>query len=433
MPKIAKALTAIEVKRLEHPGHAGNAKFAVGGVPGLVLQITPTGGRSWLLRTIVGGRRKAIGLGNYPAVTLARAREKALEALDTIREGMDPVEKRKAARAALVAEQKGRMTFDEAVERFLATKLDEFKNARHRQTWGNSLRDYASDTIGDMPVGDIGVPEVLRTLEPRWRKTPETASRVRGRIEAVLNWATVAGYRKGENPARWKGNLDALLPNASKVKKGGHQPALALNDAARWFADLRQREGMAAKALELIALTAVRSGEARGAAWSEIDLDAALWTVPAERMKTGREHRVPLAKDAIVLLRDLPRMAESEFVFPNREGNMLSDMSVSAVLRRMQAAEEKVGRKGWLDPQSGRAAVPHGLRSTFRQWTAEQGYPRDMAEIALAHWIGPEQERAYQRSDMLDRRRDMMKAWAEFLRNEPGEAGDNVLVFGGAM
>lgn len=416
MPKLAKELTAVEVKRLTHPGtHRGVARFPVGGVPGLMLSISETGGRSWVFRVMVGTKRRVLGLGGYPATPLAAARDRAREVLDLIREGIDPLEDRKAKRAALATAQARGMTFDEAVERFLSAKLDEIGNARHAQAWANSLRDYASPELGKMLVDDITVQDILRALEPHWRVRTETASRLRGRIEAVLAWATVAGHRTGDNPARWRGNLDALLPKPSKIKQGGHQPALALTDAVQWFAALHQRDGMAARALELIALTAARSGEVRGATWPEIDLDGALWVVPGERMKSGKEHRVPLVPEAVQLLRDLPRVSGSDFVFPNIKGSMLSDMSVSAVMRRMQAAEEAAERKGWLDPQSGRPAVPHGLRSTFRDWAAEHGIERDVAELALAHNVGSEVERAYRRTDLFEHRRTVMCYWADYL------------------
>ena len=247
----------------------------------------------------------------------------------------------------------------------------------------------------------------------------------------------MAGHRTGDNPARWKGNLSEILPKPAKVAKADNQPALALGDVSRWWADLAQREGMAAQALRFLTLTAARSGEVRGMTWDEIDFGTAdetddtpvatlatsatrgaVWTVPASRMKAGRAHRVPLTAEAVALLKSLPRLDGSPYVFFAPRGGMLSDMSISAVMRRMQEAQEKADAPGYLDPASKRPAVPHGLRSTFRQWAAERGYPRDMAEIALAHFIGSEVERAYQRSDMLDRRREMMAAWARFLGGE---------------
>ena len=414
MPKKAKELTALDVKRLAHPGRGINSVFPVGGVAGLLVQITPAGSKSWILRATVGAKRRDIGLGGYPDVSLAQARERGREARDMIRRGIDPVEQRKAARAALTAQQKRGLTFAAAVDRYCAAKLGELSNEKHGAQWRSTLDTYAAPALGDLLVGDIAVSDVQRALEPIWTTKTETASRLRGRIEAVLAWATVAGHRAGDNPARWKGNLDAILPKPGKVAKVEHHPALAMADAPSWFADLRKRDGTATRALEFMALTAARSGEVRGAAWAEFDLVAALWTIPAARMKAGREHRVPLTDAALSLLESMPRVGNSPYVFPATRGGMLSDMALSACMRRINAA--RAG--GYLDPRSGRPAVPHGLRSTFRDWTAEKGLARDMAEIALAHTVGSDVERAYRRSDMLDRRRQMMAEWGAFLRRE---------------
>lgn len=293
MPLIAKELSALDVKRLTHPGRGRNVTFPVGGVSGLSLQITPSGARSWLLRVRIGNKRREIGLGGYPDVTLAQARDRARETKDKIRNGIDPVEERKAARAALVTAQRRGLSFDDAVDRYLAAKLDAHKNPKHRQQWRNTLTQYALPELGPMMVQDITVQDVLRVLEPIWRDKTETASRLRGRIEAVLSWATVAGHRNGDNPARWRGNLKELLPAASKVKKGDNQPAVQIDDAPRWFAALRARDGMGSRALEFAALCASRSQEVRGALWEEIDLEQGLWIIPAERMKMDRELNRP--------------------------------------------------------------------------------------------------------------------------------------------
>ncbi|WP_210526855.1 tyrosine-type recombinase/integrase [Rubellimicrobium arenae] len=416
MPKVAREMSAVEVKRLRHPGGSGNTVFPVGGVPGLMLQVTPGGGRTWLLRTMVGERRREIGLGGYPEVSLSDARTKAREARLMIRAGVDPVEQRKAARSALTAAQRRGLTFSAAVDRYLPSKEGEFRNPKHRAQWRSTLDTYAKPVLGDMLVQDIEVAHVLSVLEPIWLTKTETATRLRGRIEAVLAWATVAGHRKGENPARWKHNLSALLPKPDKVAKAESYPAVSLKDAPAWFATLRARDGMSARALEFAAMTAVRSGEVRGALWSEVDLDEAMWTIPAERMKAGREHRVPLTREAVALLRALPRQESSPLVFPAPRGGALSDMSLSAVMRRMHADAVKAGESGWLDSRTGQPAVPHGLRSTFRDWVAERTtYPSDMAEISLAHTVGSEVERAYRRSDMVEKRRCMMRDWSDFL------------------
>ncbi|MDQ7776313.1 MAG: tyrosine-type recombinase/integrase [Paracoccus aminovorans] len=307
LPRLAKELSPLEVKRLKHPGKGGNATFAVGGVSGLLLQITPAGARTWLLRAVVGVKRREIGLGGFPEVSL-RWRENAPGKQRTrFWNGIDPVEERKAVRAALAAAQRRGLTFASAVDQYLAAKLDAFKNEKHKQQWGNTLKSYALPEMGSMLVHDIAVQDVLRVLQPIWSTKTETATRLRGRIEAVLSWATVAGHRAGDNPARWAGNLKELLPAPSKVAKEDNHPAVQIADAPRWFAALRKREGMGSRALEFTALTAVRSQEVRGARWNEIDLTAAMWIIPAVRMKMDREHRVPLSEAAVGLLKSLPR------------------------------------------------------------------------------------------------------------------------------
>jgi integrase len=414
LPKKVSELSAKEVRDLKHPGRGLNVTYPVGGVAGLLMQITPTDARSWVLRTMIGSKRREIGLGGFPDVTLAQARERAREAKDAIRQGIDPIEQRRAARAALTAQQARGMTFAQAMEAYLKIKLIEFDNDKHRKQWRASLDAYAAPSLGQMLVSEITVHEIARALEPIWTTKTETASRLRGRIEAVMAWATVQGHRDGDNPARWRGNLDAILPKPSKVAKVAHHPALALADVSSWFADLRKRDGMATRALEFLTMTAARSGEVRGATWAEIDTDAALWTIPADRMKASKEHRVPLTPDAVALLKALPRMAGGEFVFPAARGGMLSDMSLSACMKRMN--EAKPG--GYLDPRSGRPAVPHGMRSAFRDWVSEHtDYPRDMAEISLAHTVGSEVERAYRRGDQMEKRRAMMADWGKFLKN----------------
>ncbi|GGB63450.1 integrase [Roseibium aquae] len=367
------------------------------------MQVTPNGARSWLLRVRMNGKRCEMGLGSYPDVTLAQARDRARIIKQKIWDGVDPLE------------DKRRMTFAQAMEKTLEARTAEFRNAKHKAQWRSTLDNYAVPVIGRMAVSQIEVADILRVLQPIWTEKTETASRLRGRIEAVLSWATVGGHRSGDNPARWKGNLDAVLPKPGKVSKVVHNPAIALGDIAEWFADLRSRTGIATRALEFLAMTAARSGEVRGATWAEIDLDAGLWIIPAERMKAQREHRVPLTNDAIDLLRALPRFEGVDFVFPAARGGMLSDAALSACMKRMHAAREG----GYPDPRTGRLAVPHGLRSSFRDWAAERTeFDRDMAELALAHVVGSAVERAYRRSDMIEKRRQMMAAWARFLTGE---------------
>jgi integrase len=416
MPKIIDELSALDVKRLAHPGGNRNVLKSVGGVPGLHMQLTPKRGRSWVLRTTIGGTRRDIGLGGFPAVTLAQARHKARDAREKISQGIDPIEERKVIKAALAAAQRRGLTFADATHKYLNAKLDAFKNAKHRQQWQNTLATYAKPELGKMLVQDIAVQDVLRVLQPIWADKTETASRVRGRIESVLSWATVAGHRTGDNPARWAGNLKELLPAPSKVAKETNQPAIQIEDAPRWFEALRCREGFGARALEFLAMTATRSQEIRGALWQEIDLDSALWIIPAVRMKMDREHRIPLSNAAVALLQALPRLQDNPLIFPATRGGELSDVTLSAAMKRMHATDIAAGGAGFVDRASKRPAVPHGLRSTFRDWVAEHtNYPGDMAEVALAHRISNAAEASYRRGDMVEKRRKMMGDWAGYL------------------
>jgi integrase len=421
MPRIAQELGPLDVKRLTHTGGKTNDMVAVGGVPGLYLQVTRKGGKTWVLRATVGAMRRDIGLGGFPAVTLSQAREKARDARDKIERGIDPVAERKAVKAALVLAQSRGLSFADAVDKCLAAKLDAFRNPKHRQQWRNTLDGYATPELGKMMVQDIATQDVLRVLQPLWTDKTETASRLRGRIEAVLSWATVAGHRTGDNPARWTGNLKELLPAASKVAKEGNHPALGIDDAARWYAALQGRDGTGARALQLLVLTATRSQEVRGAAWDEFDLDKGLWVIAAQRMKMDREHRVPLSAAAVALLQSLPRHDSNPLVFPSARGGQISDMTLSATMKRMHEAEVAADRAGFVDRVSKRPAVPHGLRSTFRDWVAERTqYPGDMAEVALAHRISNAVEASYRRGDMIEKRRAMMATWAGFLgQQEP--------------
>ncbi|MDE2368510.1 MAG: integrase arm-type DNA-binding domain-containing protein [Burkholderiales bacterium] len=394
MPKLAKELGALAVSKLTEPG-----LHFVGVVPGLALQVTATGARSWTLRVVIAGKRRDMGLGGYPEVTLAAARDKAREARELIRQGVDPIQRQQAAQSALRAAMAEALTFKECATAYMKAHRAGWKNAKHAQQWENTLKQHAFPIIGELLVRDVKLVQVLAVLEPIWTTTNETAVRLRGRIELVLDWAAARGLRDGLNPARWRGHLDKLLPKPSKVNKAEHHAALPIGDVGAFMVRLRAAEGMGARALEFTILTAARSGEARGATWAEIDLEAKLWTVPGERMKAGKEHRVPLSAEALALLKSLPRMAGSELVFPAPRGGMLSDMTLAAVLRRMEVP-----------------AVPHGFRSTFRDWAAERtAYPRDVAEMALAHAIGDKVEAAYRRGDLFEKRRLMMADWAQFL------------------
>jgi integrase len=425
MPKRAKFLSALEVGRLKHSGK-GNRMVAVGGVSGLHLQITASGARTWILRTIVGERRREIGLGGFPDVALAVARQEAQRIKSSVKvDGVDPVEERRAKRQALIqAQRQSRdMTFAQAVEACFSAKAPEFKNDKHKLQWRSTLDTYAIPKLGELPVKDITIKEIEAVLRPIWNTKTETASRLRGRIEAVMSWAKAAKHREGENPARWRDNLQPLFASPKKLIKSRKEnhPAVALGDAAIWFACLRRMDGMAPRALEFAAMNASRSGEVREATWDEVDLQARLWTIPAARMKAGRKHRVPLSADAVALLESLDRQQSSPYVFPAARGGPLSDMALSAVMRRMQASEVEAGRTGFLDSETRRPAVPHGLRSTFRDWVKERtSYPRELSELALAHRIGDEAEQSYSRGEMVEKRRRMMADWQRFLRGETG-------------
>lgn len=397
-------------------GELAPGKYHDGGNLGLMLRVDPQGRCYWVQRVMIAGKRSEIGLGPYPLIKLSVARARAIENKRTIVLGGDPLEERRKAR-----QHKETVSFAHAVDRYLTKKSAEFSNEKHRKQWRSTLDRYALPKLGAMAVDEIQTRHILQVLEPIWAEKTETATRLRQRIEAVLSWATVAGFRAGDNPARWGGNLAELLPKPGKIAEKTNHPALALSDLPRWWKDLSGREGMAARALQFLAMTAARSGEVRGMTWDELDLKAKLWIIPASRMKAGREHRVPLTDEAIALLKSLPTMEGSPYVFFAPQGGMLSDMTISAVMRRMQEADVKGGGPGYLDPRSRRAAVPHGLRSTFRDWAAEMGYERDLAEIALAHTVGTEVERSYRRTDMIERRRAMAAAWYRALIGQPGD------------
>lgn len=396
MPKRAKELSPLVVGRLKEPG-----LHAVGGIAGLCLKVTETGARSWVLRTLVAGKRRHMGLGAFPDVPLVQAREKAREAKAAIDRGLDPIEERNKASGRLRHEAEHSRTFIQAAEAYIQAHADSWKNAKHRAQWASTLETYAYPVIGKLSVRDVKKEHILRVLEPIWKDKTETAKRLRGRIESVLDWAAVRGFRTGENPAAWKGNLDHLLAAPSRLQRVQHHRALPVDQAPAFMEALRAKTGLSALVLEFLILCAARSGEARGARWYEFDLDKKVWTVPAERMKAKAEHRVPLSEPAMsILKRQIQfKSPETDLVFPSLRGKELSDMALTKLLRDMKVE-----------------AVPHGFRSTFRDWAGEKtNYPRELAEQALAHTLRDKVEAAYRRGDALDKRRDMMAAWARFL------------------
>jgi integrase len=395
MGRKATELNALAVSRLTKPG-----LHFVGAVAGLALLVADTGAKSWILRKSIAGKRRDMGLGGYPDVTLAQAREKAREKRALVEMGIDPIEDRRSKLATLAASRAKVMTFDECVTAYIKAHGDGWKNPKHRQQWQNTLDTYASPFIGAIDVALVDTGLVLKCLEPIWKDKTETATRLRGRIENVLDWATTREYRQGENPARWRGHLDQLLVKPSKIQKVEHHAALPYVEIGPFMATLKGIEGMGARALEFAILTAARSGEVRGATWAEIDLKAGTWTIPPERMKAGKEHRVPLSARAVELLEALPRIEGEAIVFTSsKKDKPLSDMSLTAVLRRMDRGD----------------LTAHGFRSTFRDWASETtAYPGDVVEMALAHTIKNAVEAAYRRGDLFEKRARLMADWAKY-------------------
>lgn len=386
-------LTALQVFKMTAPGRYGD-----GG--GLWLQVSPAGTKSWLFRFMLDGRARQMGLGAVSDVTLAEAREAARDARRLSREGIDPIDEREQKRAEMRAARMRHVTFRDCAERYMKAHEAGWRNPKHRDQWRSTLTTYADPVLGELSVSQIDTALVLKVLEPIWLAKPETASRTRGRIEAVLDWAQARGYRKGENPARWRGHLDKLLPSKARVRRVEHHGALPYQRVPAFITELRLKPFVSARALEFTILTAARTGEVIGARWPEIDLDEASWTVPAERMKAGREHRVPLCAHAVAILHGMPR-EDGGFAFPGAKPKSgLSNMAMLQLLRGMDGTE---------------GLTVHGFRSAFRDWAAEQtDYPREVAEAALAHTISDKVEAAYRRGDLFEKRRRLMEDWAAF-------------------
>lgn len=389
---MAGKLTVLKIKALNEPKRYGD-----GG--GLYLQVRENG-KSWLFRYKLNGKARAMGLGDVEDVSLAAAREAAGRCRALVRQGIDPIDQRRSERQKVATSRA--TTFAEVCELFISAHWAAWRNAKHRQQWVNTLATYARPILGDMPVAAVDTEAVMLVLEPIWAKKTETAVRLRGRIESVLDYAAARGWRTGENPARWRGHLARLLPARSKVQKVEHHAALPWREVGSFMLQLRARNEIAARALEFAILTAARTGEVVGARWEEIDLAAALWTVPAERMKAGREHRVPLSPAALSALEAVRPLGGNGkgWVFPGARGSRsLSNMALLMLLRRMGRTD----------------ITAHGFRSAFRDWCAEAtSYPREVAEIALAHVNKDRVEAAYQRGDMFEKRRQLMDEWSQF-------------------
>ena len=415
MPKRAREISAIELKRLATGTHA------IGGVAGLHLQVAQGGGRSWLLRAMVGTKRREIGLGPYPEVGLAGACQKAAEARDLIRQGIDPIERRKAARAELVATQKRGLMFSQAVDLFEPVKATELSKGKYRDQWRDSIDKYAIPFLGQTRVQDITLQDILRVLEPIWSTRTVTADKLRRKLNEVLDFATVKGHRGGLNPARWEGNLSLVLPSPSIVSGEENFPALQLKDAARFWSALSQRKGLGAEALRSQTLTATRPGAIRFMTWREIDLKARVWTVQPGRLSSKIHRRddpkrVPLTAEIITVLENLPRQAGRDLVFWAPRGGSLSDATTAKLMRTMHDADVKAGGDGFVDAKTGEVVVPHGTRSAFKVWATERtNYDWNLSEAALWHKLGNKIEQAYARTDMLEKRREMMTDWANFL------------------
>ena len=386
-------LSGLIVGRATKPG-----MYSDGG--GLYLRIGPTGAKSWVFRFRTDGKLRDMGLGPLHTFSLAEARAKALECRKLRYDGADQLHARQAARQVAKLESAKAMTFQQCADAYIEAHRAGWENEKHGAQWAATLAAHVYPVFGELPVAAIDTGLVMNALEPIWTTTTETASRVRGRIESVLDWATTREYRTGENPARWRGHLDNLLPARSKVQKVEHHAAMPYTDVGAFMARLRQQAGAGARALELAILTAGRSGEVLGARGDEFDMGAAVWTVPAGRMKAGREHRVPLSAAAMDVLVPMLAVREDDFVFAgSRAGMPLSNMAMAMVLRRMELPELTV----------------HGFRSTFRDWAAERtAYPSEVVEMALAHTIGNKVEAAYRRGDLFDKRRKLMDEWAKY-------------------
>ena len=397
MPRTLNRLSPLKVQKLKQKG-----MHADGG--GLYLRVTESGTKAWIFRFGENGKLRDMGLGPVHTISLPKARELARECRELRLRGIDPIAHRQASLAARKASEVKAITFRECADAYIAGHEDGWRNTSHRQQWTNTLAQHVHPIFGDLPVAEIDTGLVMKVIEPLWKTRTETASRIRGRIEAVLDWAKVRGYRAGENPARWRGHLDHLLPARARVARVKHHAAMPYAEIGAFVAALREQTSIGAGGLEFAILTAARTGEVLGAKWSEIDLTAKVWTVPGERMKGGRMHRVPLSDAALAVLAKMRAIRRGEFVFPGLRGK-LSNKVLFLTLRRMGQG----------------TVTAHGFRATFKTWATERtNFPREVVEASLAHAIPDAVEAAYRRTDLFDRRRKLMGAWANFCGRQEG-------------
>jgi len=412
MRREGNKLSSAAVRIASKPGLYGDGH-------GLYLQISNFGTKAWVVRYMIDGVARKMGLGALHTVSLAEARKRANEARLQVLDGIDPLDAKKSARLRKKVETAKAVTFKECADKYIEANKAGWKNLKHAGQWSATFNETnrgdrrypaATAAINDLPVAAIDTGLVLKVLEPMWTKTPETASRIRGRIESVLDWAKVRDYRTGENPARWRGHLDEVLPSRAKVQKVQHHSAVPYSEMPDFMAELRAKAGVSARALEFTILSAARTGETIGAQWREFDLNAKLWTIPADRMKAGKEHRVPLSDRTIEILKALPR--EGKYVFVSAKADRaLSSMAMLELIRGLR----------------GKGSTVHGFRSTFRDWASETtAYPNEMCEIALAHAVGDKTEAAYRRGDLMEKRRRLMADWAAYCA-APAADGGNVV------
>jgi integrase len=403
------ALTALEIKNAKEGSHAdGN---------GLYLQVTKSKTKSWLFRYTINDKRRKYGLGSLSSVTSIAARAKIPELKALVAQGIDPIEhfKEVAEKKKSAANAKTR-TFMPVAKEYIEAHRSAWKSEKHAQQWLNTLATYVEPVFKDTPINEIGTELVLEALKPIWSTIPESASRIRGRIETVLNYAKGKNYRSGENPALWRGHLSMLLPANSKVKRTEHYPALPYTDLPEFMKELRERKGMGALALQYLILTVARSGSIRKAKSKELNLDKFMWDIPGEHMKGGKAFRLPLSHAAVEVVKATPKMAYTDLVFASpRKNSLLSDMSINKVIKSMNEERIKKGLPEWKDPKYNRRVVAHGFRSTFRDWGAElTTYSNEMLEVAMAHAVSDKTEAAYRRGDMLSKRQQLMEDWARY-------------------